>query len=530
MGRMKRSTTTSSHSALTIGLADPGMTPLLRAGLGGLAASLRALHLQTARAATWPAAVAVGGAVFTVAPRSITIDWRNGEPSSVLEALFEHAFRVSKPHGMIDLPGTYAVGAPPSPQLAAALQSAIKRTFLQHGRSTKKSGAVRAISFTVDDAPFTTSVQPYTTFAHRDAWQEIASSLDRPIELAGWAYPGATQRHVAFPDTKQEYAFGHGLCAIFALVGTLSFEVPRGNAGALVIPEPSDLVAYAVARPLMSPRTLSDVYVGSASDAVLSVQLVLRMEELTGHPAVRRTTGALLKPTPWASQQKTRVRIVETGLMPEPILDLYERASRDLPTRIRASKDDGGGYFATTSSLRAFVADNLAACRPWFTDFSTATTSEKNPRYLHYYRTRKGLGGLWSEERRGLIAMTQHLEDAETALVRSVQTALRQRFGAIAEECRGSARATMHNRFQSERDRWRLAFAGSKTPEQIRGALADLWSRAGSNRELRTSWEIVLPLLRPQVWQTARDLALVALASYQGAGAEDEGGEDGSED
>jgi CRISPR-associated protein Cas8a1/Csx13 len=80
----------------------------------------------------------------------------------------------------------------------------------------------------------------------------------------------------------------------------------------------------------------------------------------------------------------------------------------------------------------------------------------------------------------------------------------------------------MRNRFRGERERLRLAFAGAKTPDQVRAALADLWSRGGTNRELQASWEQVLPLLRPERWQVARDLALVALASYQGASKDEE--------
>ena len=110
--------------------------------------------------------------------------------------------------------------------------------------------------------------------------------------------------------------------------------------------------------------------------------------------------------------------------------------------------------------------------------------------------------------------MTAHLDSAEQALVHSVHVALRQRLGAIADECSGNT-TQMYKRFENERDRWRFAFAGAKTHPQIRSALADLWSRGGPNKELQQQWQQVLPLLRPEHWQAARDLALIALASYQ---------------
>jgi CRISPR-associated protein Cas8a1/Csx13 len=76
----------------------------------------------------------------------------------------------------------------------------------------------------------------------------------------------------------------------------------------------------------------------------------------------------------------------------------------------------------------------------------------------------------------------------------------------------------MRNRFAGEYDRWRLAFAGAKTADQFRKALCDLFSRAGGNQVLQQRWQDVLPMLRTQNWQHARDLALLALCSYQGRG------------
>jgi CRISPR-associated protein Cas8a1/Csx13 len=109
--------------------------------------------------------------------------------------------------------------------------------------------------------------------------------------------------------------------------------------------------------------------------------------------------------------------------------------------------------------------------------------------------------------------MLEHLPDAERLLVESVHIAIRQRFGAIADENRDNKQA-MKNRFKREKERWRLSFSGAKTHEQVRHTLADLWSRAGSNRVLQENWLALLPLLREEHWRTARDLSLVALASY----------------
>jgi CRISPR-associated protein Cas8a1/Csx13 len=332
-----------------------------------------------------------------------------------------------------------------------------------------------------------------------------------------------------YDDTEWAYTPGEALCGMFAIVGCLSFQVTQsGGAGALVILVPSNLVEFAELRTRLTPERVHDAFVAGASDAVLSVSLWLRAEQaLRG--AVATAHGVLLRPTPWAKQQKSRVATVSMQQVRDEVLDAFDIAMRTLPTfvltkRVNEDEDEEAeeGYFVAASALRGFVAENLAQGRAWYAGFATATTAEKQPRHLHRFRTNKDkLGALRAEDKKGLIAMTHQLDEAETHLVRAVHEALRCRFGAIYKETKEMAKATRNNRFQSERDKWRLAFAGAKTHEQAREALADLWGRAGSNAELQAHWRQVLPLLRAEHWREARDLALIALASYQGQGTRD---------
>jgi CRISPR-associated protein Cas8a1/Csx13 len=105
----------------------------------------------------------------------------------------------------------------------------------------------------------------------------------------------------------------------------------------------------------------------------------------------------------------------------------------------------------------------------------------------------------------------------ESTVVQAVHAALRNRYGQIADENKNNP-AAMRNRFSGEYDRWRLAFAGAKTPDHFRKGLCDLFSRAGKNPVLQKYWNDILPMLRNNNWQHARDLALLALCSYQGRG------------
>ncbi len=518
---------------LEISLSDPGLTPILRAGLGGLAASLRAIQLEDSPGASWPSLSPIGAGRAQVEPRRVVLEWGSAPPEETLRPLFEKSFRTGKKSGLIEIPGAWPSG-PPSLALAVQAQEALKRTFLQHGKTTTKQGEPRIVTVEIDEGRFAFQYQPYGAFAHQGAWESVAQALRKGrTRLAGWAYPGAVQRHIGYPDTIWEYSAAAALCACFAPVGCIEYSVPSVRGGAIVIPDPSDLVLFARSRGRLGPARPEQNAVAGVGDAVLSTSLALRAEAAThGGAGVASASAVLLRSTPWGGKQKNRTAVVAVDSVPDEVLDLFESAAAVLPARFRASTkglgsereaEGAAGVFVTTSALREFVAENLARDKAWYDGFATAKTGPKADRFVHYFRSRDGndLGGLFPEEKEGLSIMVEKLTGAERSFVRSVHAAVRSRFGAIASET-ADASATMKRRFQGERERWRIAFSGAKTPEQIRAALADLWSRGGSNPELREHWEEILPLLRPERWQEARDLALVALASYKGQRPEED--------
>jgi len=517
---------------LVIRLFEPGMTPMLRCGLGGLAASLRAILQDSAPGARWPSPVPLGPGLARVQPHQIVLEW-GGDPEKVLKSLFAGSFRITWPHGFVDLPGTYDPERPPGDAVCAARQSALAVTFLQPAlKGAKKRVAKGVLSHDIDGQELPFEFQGYKSYAQQDAWRDVLRILGGgSIRLAGWAYPGAKERHVGMNKvTHCDYGAAAALAALFAIVGCVVLDVPRASGGAVVIVEPNDLIRFARTRPKLPPRTLPECYVSGTGDAVLAVQLAFRMAAIQRYGSgVAATQAVMLGKAPWNKQQRVRVAAIEGGSFSEEALDLYDAVARQLPATFhlpKAVKKPGvrarSGKpmaFALTSRLRGFATENMARKLPWHRGFATARTDEKKPRFIHYYADKNNLGALRPSEKKGLITMLDHLEDTERSLVTSVHLALRHRFGAIASECKDNP-VTMRNRFGSERDRWRHAFAGAKTGAQVRAALADLWSRAGSNRELQQHWQDILPLLREEHWRTARDLALVALASYQGAGAE----------
>jgi CRISPR-associated protein Cas8a1/Csx13 len=179
-------------------------------------------------------------------------------------------------------------------------------------------------------------------------------------------------------------------------------------------------------------------------------------------------------------------------------LDNFEIAMQALSPPEPRKNEKTGAYFWPKSYVRPLVATNLAAGKPWYAGFA-CLMSTKDPvsnkpihNYLHF-------------ERRGLHTMTQEINwdhPGEEAIIHAVHEALRCRYGRIANENKSNP-IVMKKRMSREYEHLRLALAGAKTADSLRKA-----------------WPQVLPMLANDRWQLARDLALLALPSYQGKGQE----------
>jgi len=341
--------------------------------------------------------------------------------------------------------------------------------------------------------------------------------------------PGAVVRHQAFTSsTRIEEDAAHVLALYFALVGCLALPVNRG-CGVLLVPEVRDLEQFVFVRPLMTPTTVRDCQITSPGDAALQAQVRLRAKRESRQLDLPGFYTSIFQPTPWASQQKSRVLTMYVPPGDELTLSQFEKALEVLPPRVvvRVVKQTKGRgkkkeilekkeWFWAKSVVLPLVADNLAQGRRWYEGF-TRLMIDLDPVSKTPIRDRLVF------EKEGLNAMTREIpwkEQGESTVVRAVHEAIRRRYARIAEENKNNPVA-MKNRWSGEYDRWRLAFAGAKTVDQFRHALCDLFSRAGLNPVLQKEWEHILPMLSPQRWQLARDLALLALASYTGSGSEE---------
>lgn len=527
---------------LTMRLFAPGMTIMHRAGLGGLVCTLEYIERARRRGALtddevpggpWPA----GKPPWEVDDQTATLHF--GRPDAAgeyLRRLFALAFQTK--NGLIYLPGQY--GTEPSLGALVSLQLGLTLSFLQFGPH-RALGPPTDVQVEFDGSGSPTIVaksRPCTHFVHQAAFSDLIDAKGcmtrRAVEVIGAFHPGAIIRHNAFKSDSSIEEHAETIVPLFlAPIGCLSLPV-NPVTGALIVPENDSLRGFSAVRPLMTPTTVRECYVANAEDGALQAMVRLRATQLARSFGVPRCYAMTMRPTAWASKQKSRVATMAIE-GDNRDLDRFEVALAELPPKVvvrRSVETKGRGKskriaercesFRVDSVVRPLIAENLARRKPWyerFADLMTKLDANNNP-----------LREKVCFEKKGLHAMTENPDmwddHGEAAIVQAVHEALRNRYGRIAEENKGSP-VTMKRRFGGEYDRWRLAFAGSKTADQLRATMCDLFSRAGNNAVLRESWREVVPFLTTR-WQLARDLALLALASYQGRGGDGEGGVEAS--
>lgn len=521
---------------LKIDLFDPGMGPLHRAGVGGLAATIDKIAWR------------FDHGQLSHDERTVTLCWDKDQGGKAFfQKLYKHSFGLKD--GLIHLPGTFG-SIEPSPIVKAILQQALSQTILQFGPNRKSKGKVSKY-YEIDSAPMKIDHQDLIGYTHRSAWKDLIDTkgkLKDWVEIGGTIAPGFVQRHVVFKTTNFELPASHAIALHFALVGTLSLEMD-GNEGVLIVPDIHDLDQFAKSRGFLTPTNPRECRVSNPADAALRSQIRLRAytiaSDLECKMGFERCLAIRFQSQAWNQKQKTRSDVIDIDmkkneenqldlirfevamleLAPRVVRPKSERKEEDPAKKKRTTKQKNAerstGFWAP-SIIRPLVAENLALNHPWYQNFrsllvgSSGSTDEQRVRQLEWER--KGLQAMIDEE---------WSDRAAEYIVRSIHEAMSRRFNAIAKESnfeygKEKNKQAYFNKRMRQVQEWRIELVNSKTPDDVRKALGDIWSRSivgfdriQFNSVLRDHWLEILPLFHDSKrWMLNRDLALLALSSY----------------
>ena len=160
-------------TSLAMRLFEPGMSPMHRAGLGGLACTLR--HIEEKYRAGFLTDEEIPGGPWEngippweITPLEITLFF--GKPQSAgefLERLFAIAFSIKD--GLIYLPAQHR--NEPSPEVLVELQNGLTLTFLQHGLVRKLESTEYTTTYEVDDHKILVSFKRCSFYKHQAMFQ-----------------------------------------------------------------------------------------------------------------------------------------------------------------------------------------------------------------------------------------------------------------------------------------------------------------------------------------------------------------------
>ena len=340
---------------LTMRLFAPGMTEMHRAGLGGLAATLHLIE-QKARDNELEDDEIPGGPwadgdepPWEIEPYAITL--RFGEPEKAKEFLQRlFAFAFSLDGSILSLPSQYDGDVPVI--IRAIIQQGITLTFLQHGQTRKLAKTATQLNYNPEGKPGQDVAFEYKAcsyYKHQSGWKDLIDKKNgtlnpKPIEVSGPISPGAVVRHNAFSgQTKIEETADLILPLYFSLIGCLTMSINRGS-GVLIVPEMNDLTEFMALRPLMTPRVPRDCQITGSSDAVLQAMVRLKADEKAKQFNLPGCHAITFQPTPWASQQKSRVNAVHVPASSTESLNQFKTALACLPPKVvsKIVKDDYG--------------------------------------------------------------------------------------------------------------------------------------------------------------------------------------------
>lgn len=430
------------------------------------------------------------------------------EPNLFFQQLVSESFKLRD--GLFAFP---ALGDPmQSPEYAACLHEGILQTILQHGLTREaeppKKGTGHLV-FEYEDGYETIHYRKVKSYVHQRAVIDVST----PFSVAGWGFPGGAVRHTAFTkDTELREPLERALCLLFAIVGALYFRLRGRGAGvranyALVIPEITNLEQYRSMRSQFGRFGAERFLVAGRAEAGLQVLLELDAQGLLQefHGAVCRVV--LLSTLPWSKQQKTRADVLALGKIPEQCLRVYRLCKQGFRSRLVRHPETGETFWSVPQSP-ALIAENLSKGKlSWWDGFADFSSDKERAK------------AIFSKEQGGLYRMVTNeqampKDSPQTIFVAACHEAWKRRLGKIGERAR-SANLDFSRQVSKEFEKLRVTFSRAKNAATLRAAITDFWVRGGTGLGplQGDGWRKILPLLDD--WSQARDLVLLALASYQ---------------
>ncbi|NJN01425.1 MAG: type I-MYXAN CRISPR-associated Cas8a1/Cmx1 [Leptolyngbyaceae cyanobacterium SL_1_1] len=467
---------------LTLSIYDPNTLLPHRAGIAGLALALSAID-PTDAPLQWE-----------VTEDTVKLFW-DGNDQDAVQWLLEQTY--CSDQGYLN-----ALALNLDEQGRYIFSEGVMNSFLQHSKQRTREKQAVPLNFTVDDdqpeirIDYRPVVDCYYTRGVKEAFNS-KGMFKKNIPLKGHHLPGLVECFINGAYVESPTGF---LALLFLPLGCGFYQLP-GYRSALVIPEIRNIKEWIKLRQKLPGRTYKSFRSSSAGESALNFLLREKLADDVSLFRVDYCEVYRLGTQPWDGNQSYLKQAVYRVQVNDQVLGLYEVASRLLPPRVKLKQDGSGTWLAESKAL-AWISDNLIVNKPWYNGF---------------FEFRKA-NIIYPEDRRGLIVMTEHLSTNERVIFDAVQGAFSTYLREQILQAQKQGRPLDYGRV-TDKVIYRLQRPG--TQQQFTTALVKFLSDFRSSAARGNGLQIFAWLNQTGNWKTARDLALLAIATYQSKSKEE---------
>ncbi|BAU42499.1 type I-MYXAN CRISPR-associated Cas8a1/Cmx1 [Leptolyngbya sp. O-77] len=470
-------------SQFSLSIFDPNFLLPHRAGIAGLALALSELESQRGQAPlTWK-----------VTDEAVELEWE-GSDQAVVKWLLDRTYRINS-QGYLEVPALKL-----DEQGQYTFTQGVLSTFLQHSQQRKLDSNSITRTFLIDpDQPeiqidVKSLLSCYYTSEMKDAFNN-KGAFKKEIALKGNHLPGLVECFVNGPYQESPEGF---LAWLFLPLACGYYKLPPQTVGgklsgrsALVIPDVQNLTHWVSRRRAMPGRTYRDFRSSGAGESALHFLLQEKVVEAAQPFRVNYCEVYQLGKQVWDGNQSYLKQAVYRVQVTDEVLHLYEVARQVFPALVRQT-ENGETWLAVSKTL-PWICDNLIAGKPWYAEFFE-------------FRKRNGV-----YERKGLVKMTEYLNAEEQVLFDVVQGAFSKYLYGQFKQAQRQGRSLDYGQVT---DKVIYRFQRPSTQQEFATALVDFLSQFRSKAARDKGPQIFHWVHREENWRRARDLVLLAIATY----------------
>lgn len=458
----------------TLSIFDPNTLLPHRAGIAGLALALSVINPDDVPTK------------WEVTEDAVNLAWSCSDKEAVLN-LLQQTYCIQD--GYLDVPALNL-----DRQGKYTFSEGVTTTFLQHGKQRKQNKNPVTLNFLIDEGQpeisrsFRKLEDCYYTRDFKEAFNSKGAFKPK-IPVKGHHLPGLVEcfAHGAYQESPE------GFLALIFLPLACSYYQLSGYRSAVVIPEVRNISQWVRRRKKYSGSTYRNFCSSSAGESGLRFLLQEKLIEDNKQFRIDYCEVYQLGKQQWDGSQSYLKQAVYRVRVDDEILDLYDSAFQFFKSQIRTN--DKGETWLAISKVLPWLCNNLITGKPWYSGFYE--WKKQNELY----------------ERKGLVSMSQYLDALEQTFFDAVQGAFSS---FLREQIIQAQKQDRSLDYKQSVDKVINRLQRPSTQQDFAKTMVDFLSRYRSRSTRGVGAEIYQWLHKDNQWKQARDLALLAIASYTG--------------